>query len=275
MSKTTEKVILITGASSGIGRACAQHLAQKGYRVFGTSRRAPFPPDVAEAGQVTMFQMDVNEDDSVRRGVDFILQEAGHLDVAVNNAGIHIAGAVEDTSVEEAKKQFETNFFGALRVCRAVLPSMRERQSGYIVNVSSIGGLVGLPYQGFYSATKFAVEGMTEALRMEVRPFGIKVLLIEPGDIRTEHVWHRTAASQDHSVYRDYLDRVMDTVDIQESNGASPLKVAQTLERAINHPSPRLRYRVGAFDQRLAGALKGVVPDRLFEWILMKNYKLI
>jgi len=275
MSNITEKVILITGASSGIGKVCAEYLAQEGHRVFGTSRRALFPPESAAPGRVTMLQMDVNQEDSVHRGVDFILREAGHLDVAVNNAGIHIAGAVEDTSVEEAKKQFETNFFGVLRVCRAVLPGMRERQSGYIVNISSIGGLVGLPYQGFYSATKFALEGMTEALRMEVRPFGIKVLLIEPGDIRTEHVWHRTAASRDHSTYREYLERVMATVDIQESNGASPLKVARTLERVINHPSPRPRYRVGAFDQRLVGALKGVVPDRLFEWILMKNYKLI
>ncbi len=276
MSDSCDQVILITGASSGIGKACAQHLARQGYQVFGTSRRAPFPPEISTPGSVAMLQMDVNHDESVRRGVDFILQEAGVLDVVVNNAGYGIAGAVEDTTVEEAKALFETNFFGVLRVCRAVLPAMRARRSGLIVNVSSIGGLIALPFQAFYSATKFAVEGMTDAMRMEVRPFGIDVVLLEPGDISTPFVdnRHRVAGARG-SVYEESCERMMTIIEEDERNGVPPERVARLLERIIEHPSPKIRYRVGSFDQKLAAALKDIVPDRLFEQILIRNYDLL
>lgn len=277
MSDSCDQVILITGASSGIGHTCAQYLAQRGYQVFGTSRRAPFPPKALVPGAVTMLQMDVNQDASVQRGVDFILQEKGQLDVVMNNAGFGIAGAVEDTTVEEAQALFETNFFGVLRVCKAVLPAMRAQESGLIVNVSSIGGLIALPFQAFYSATKFAVEGMTEALRLEVRPFGIDVVLLEPGDISTPFVDNRrrVAGCREGSIYTGTCERMMSIIEKDERNGIPPKRVARLLERIIEHPSPKLRYRVGSFDQKLAAALKGLVPDRLFEQILMRNYDLL
>lgn len=276
MNDGNGKIILITGASSGIGKTCAEHLAQQGHRVFGTSRRAPFPPQAAQPGSPEMIQMDVNQDASVRRGVDFILQEAGRLDVVVNNAGFGLAGPVEDTTIEEAQEQFETNFFGVLRVCRAVLPAMRERRSGYIVNISSLGGIIALPYQALYSATKFAVEGLTEALRMEMRPFGVHVVLIEPGDTSTQFTANRRVAlaARENRAYAEWYERTIEIVEADELGGAAPGEVARLLERIINHPSPRPRYKVGPAVQKMAAALKGVLPGRLFEWLFMKYYKL-
>ncbi len=268
------KVVLITGASSGIGKACAEHLARKGYQVFGTSRRAPHSPEVAPAGP-TLLYMDVNDDRSVQEGVDFVLRQAGRLDAVVNNAGFGIAGAVEDTSIEEAKAQLETNFFGTFRVCRAVLPVMRAQGRGTIVNISSLGGVIALPFQGLYSASKFAVEALTEALRMEVRPFGIRVVLVEPGDTRTGFTDHRirVAASAD-SVYAPFFERALRVVETDERNGAHPEAIARVVERILRHPNPAPRYRVGPFVQRLAAVLKGILPDRLFLWAIAKYYRL-
>ncbi len=271
-----ETVVLITGATSGIGRACAEHLARRGYQVFGTGRRAPFPPEPAPPGQPILIRMDVTQDESVQQAVDFIVRETGRLDVAVNNAGFGIAGAVEDTSIEEAKAQLETNFFGVLRVCRAVLPVMRVQGEGLIVNISSLGGIIALPFQAMYSASKFAVEGLTEALRMEVRPFGIRVTLIEPGDMRTEFTAHRVrvAASGEGSAYRARFERTLQVMETDEQHGGSPEAVALLLERILRSPNPAPRYRVGPAFQRLAARLKGVLPGRLFEWALAKYYRL-
>ncbi len=271
-----ETVVLITGASSGIGKACAEHLARRGYRVFGTSRRAPFPPTPPLPGQPVLLQMDVTQDESVRQAVDFIVRETGRLDVVVNNAGFGIAGAVEDTSIEEAKSQLETNFFGVLRVCRAALPVMRAQGEGLIVNISSLGGVIALPFQALYSASKFAVEGLTEALRLEVRPFGIHVTRIEPGDMRTGFTDQRVrvAAWTQESAYGPYAEQVLQVVEHDERSGGSPEAVAVLLERIIRSPSPAPRYRVGPAFQRLAAVLKGILPARLFEWALAKYYRI-
>ncbi len=271
-----ETVVLITGASSGIGKACAEHLARRGYRVFGTSRRAPFPPAPTAPGQPVMLQMDVTQEESVRRAVDFIVRETGRLDVVVNNAGFGIAGAVEDTSVDEAKSQLETNFFGVLRVCRAALPVMRAQGEGLIVNISSLGGVIALPFQALYSASKFAVEGLTEALRLEVRPFGIRVTMIEPGDMRTGFTDQRVrvAGWTPTSAYAPYAERVLQVVETDERHGGAPETVAVLLERILRSPNPAPRYRVGPAFQRLAAVLKGILPGRLFAWALAKYYRI-
>ena len=185
------KVILITGASSGIGNACAQHLASRGYRVYGTCRSLD--------GQrlhenIQMLSMNVDDDLSVDNAVARLLQESGRLDGVVNNAGFALMGSVEDTSIDEARAQMETNFFGVLRVCRSVLPVMRKQGSGYIINISSLAGVLGLPFSGLYSASKFALEGMTESLRLELRSFGVCVVLIEPGDFNTQLPANRRVA---------------------------------------------------------------------------------
>jgi NAD(P)-dependent dehydrogenase (short-subunit alcohol dehydrogenase family) len=177
MAKENNRVVLVTGASSGIGLSCAAHLAERGFRVYGTSRRPAAGPE----SRVTMLTADVTDDHSVEHLVGTVLDREQRLDIVVNNAGMALAGPVEKTSIEEAKRQLEVNFFGAFRVCCAALPAMRSQRSGYIVNIGSIGGLVALPYQAMYSASKFALEGLSESLRMEVRPFGVRVVIIEPG----------------------------------------------------------------------------------------------
>lgn len=277
MNASNQRVVLITGASSGIGRACAAHLGRKGYRVYGTSRRAA-PSGETPTGDrpFILIPMDVSDDVSVEWGVRFILEREGRLDVVVNNAGMGYAGSVEDTSIKEAKEQLETNFFGALRVCRAVLPHMRERGGGYIVNISSIGGLVGIPFQALYSASKFAIEGLTEALRLEVKPYNIRVSLIEPGDCCTNFTANRrkTLTCRGGSVYDERSAAALAVMEKDEQCGMSPDRVAHLLERIINHPAPRLRYRIGPLPERIAILLKKFVPEWLFEWGLAKYYRL-
>jgi len=268
------RVVLITGASSGIGKACAKRLAAEGDRVYGTSRH---PKEEASVPGLRMIGMDVNSDESVAAAIDEIVRVEGRIDVVVNNAGFGIAGAVEDTSIEEAKALFETNFFGMLRVCRAVLPVMRKSQRGTIVNISSLGGRIGLPYQGLYSATKFAVEGMSEALRMEVRQFGVHVIMIEPGDFRTGFTRNRryVTASQEDSAYRGSFERTIKVAEKDEQTGSSPEQIARLLVRILRNNSPRVRYSVGGISQRGAAVLKQVLPSRFFEWALMKYYEVL
>jgi len=223
-----------------------------------------------------MIQMDVTQDESVRRGVDLAVRELGRLDVVVNNAGFAIAGAVEDTSIEEAKSQLETNFFGVLRVCRAVLPVMRSQGEGLIVNIGSLGGVIALPFQALYSASKFAVAGLTEALRLEVRPLGIRVTRIEPGDMRTGITGRRVRVSgwAQGSAYGQCAERVLRIVERDERSGGSAEAVALLLERIIRSPDPAHCYRVGPALERLGAALKAILPARLFEWALGRYYRI-
>jgi NAD(P)-dependent dehydrogenase (short-subunit alcohol dehydrogenase family) len=221
--------------------------------------------------------MDVTDAASVQAAVDRVLAEAGRIDVVVNNAGIGYAGAVEDTSLAEARATFETNFFGALRVCKAVLPAMRAQGAGLIVNVSSIGGLMGLPYQGLYSASKYALEGLSEALRIEVRPFGVRVVLVEPGDIRTAFTANRRSvqrAEDPASPYREQYRRTLARIEADEVGGAPPEVVARTVARIVANPRPRLRYVVGPFYEQVAVWIKRLVPAGLFEWLMRMNYRI-
>jgi NAD(P)-dependent dehydrogenase (short-subunit alcohol dehydrogenase family) len=273
MSASGKRVVLITGASSGIGRACASHLGQKGYQVYGTSRRAA---GGTSRKSFDLIPMDVTSDASVEQAVETVLAREERLDVVVNNAGFSLVGPVEETSLEEAQAQFDTNFFGTLRVCRAVLPVMRKQCSGYIVNVSSIAGLIGVPFQSAYSASKFALEGLTEALRIEVQPYGIRAVLIEPGDIHTEITAHRqrAQAAREGSAYEERYQRSVAVMEADETNGPSPMIVAHLLERIITTPSPHLRYPVGPVFEKLAIALKRAVPYPFFGWVLTKYYRL-
>jgi NAD(P)-dependent dehydrogenase (short-subunit alcohol dehydrogenase family) len=266
------KVALVTGASSGIGRQCANRLLGLGYKVYGASRHIQAAGDIYFQSLV----MNVDEDESVRIGVEKIMALEKRIDIVVNCAGFGISGAVEDTSIEEAKAQFETNFFGVMRVCRQVLPAMRQQRVGLIVNISSLAGLTGIPFQGLYSASKFALEGLSESLRMEVAEFGIRVVLIEPGDFATGFTSQRqpTRASQTDTAYRQACDRAIARMAQGEKNGPLPERVAQLLERIVHTPSPRLRYKTGLFAQTLGVGLKRVLPYALYEKVMMKMYGL-
>lgn len=277
----TSQVALITGASSGCGKSIATHLARKGHRVYGTSRRGPsvdaadVPPNT-DTAYPAMIRMDVRDDLSITQAIDLVMQREGRIDVLVNNAGFGLAGAVEDSSVEETKEQLETNFFGALRLCRAVLPHMRSQRYGRIINISSIGGLIGIPFQGAYSASKFALEGLTEALRIEVKPLGIHVSLVEPGDFKTDFTANRirTSQSQTNPTYAGRFERALGVMEREEMSGPDPARIAVLLERIIEDPAPRLRYTVGPITQRIAVLGKRLLPGWLFEWLLRKNYRL-
>jgi NADP-dependent 3-hydroxy acid dehydrogenase YdfG len=269
------KIIMITGASAGFGKACAEYLAEHGHRVYGTSRGAQFPQGPIDDTQPLLLPMDVCCEKSVQEAVNFILAREGYIDVVVNNAGMGLAGAIEDTSVEEAKALFETNFFGALRVCRAVLPTFRSRKSGLVVNISSLGGLVTLPFQGFYSASKYALESMSDALRMEVAPHGIKVVVIEPGDFRTNFSASRvlSAQSDSDSDYRQRCQRAVAVMIGDENKGDDPRKLAKLLGKIVVARWPRHRYMIGDFAQCRAIALRWLIPSWLRDRLLRLFYR--
>ena len=240
-------VVLITGASSGIGHACAAYLAARGNTVYGASRSALVPEGVIP------LRMDVTDDLSVRDACRLVLEREGRIDAVVNNAGMGIAGPIEDTPIEEVRRQFDVNFFGVVRVCRAVLPAMREARSGAIINIGSIGGLIAIPFQGLYSASKFALEGFSEALRLEARPFGIRVVLIEPGDHPTSFTGNRRVAAAPGAAYRESLEHAVARMSKDEQSGPPLDGVARLVEKVIRARNPRLRYTVGPFPQRVAG----------------------
>jgi NAD(P)-dependent dehydrogenase (short-subunit alcohol dehydrogenase family) len=271
MGQDRGKVILVTGVSSGIGRVCATELARQGHRVYGTSR-APRNEDC----NFTMLPMNVADTASVRTAVQMLLERESRIDVVINNAGFGCGGAIEDTAIEEAHTILETNFFGALRVCHAVLPTMREQESGTIINISSIGGLISLPFQGLYSASKYALEGMSEALRMEVKRFGIHVVLVEPGDTRTQFTANRrtTHSAEKSPIYREAYRRALAQIEADEHNGASPEAVARTVMQIVATPRPKVRYVVGPLHQKLAIPVKRLIPSGLFERIIMMVYRM-
>jgi len=265
------RTVLITGASSGIGKACAVHLARRGHLVYGTSR------DPASAGtldDVRLLKMDVDDDASVAAAFACMREHGAKLNVLVNNAGFGIAGAVEDTSVEEARALVETNLLGVLRMCRMALPEMRARGRGTIVNITSLAGRVGLPFQGTYSATKFALEGFSQALRMEVRPFGVRVIVIAPGDFRTAFTARRqiAAAAGEASAYHTAFRRALHCAQEDEQGGPPPDQVARLVQRIVEGRARCDAYSVGTLTQRMAVAARPLIPWRLYERAVMRHY---
>lgn len=260
MSMTT-KVALVTGASSGIGRACADQLHGAGWVVIGASRRGLDP------GTWSGLVMNVDDDISVNRGIAGLIEQHKRIDALIASAGWSLAGALEHTAVEEAKAQLETNFFGVVRTIQAVLPTMRAQGAGRIVLLSSIGGIIGIPFQAFYSASKFAVEGMAEALAYEVAPFNIEVTLVEPGNIVTELTANRRMAKQASAddVYRDALVKAVGTMERDERNGAAAADVADCVLRLLNAIRPPRRVSVGKAAERVGALGKRLLPFRLFE----------
>lgn len=279
-ASSLKRVVLITGASAGFGKACAEHLGQRGFQVYGTSRSACFDADSPSKSQKQpsffTIPMDVRDTTSVETGIRYILDKEEHIDIVVNNAGFGLAGAFEDCSVEEIKGQFETNVFGVVRVCQSLIPHMRKRKQGVIVIVGSLAGRIGIPFQSAYSASKFALEGFAESLRMEVKPFGIQVVLIEPGDFKTHFTRNRMVAekSRDNSIYTPVFKRAVGVMENDEQNGPPPADLAHLLEKILQTPSPALRYPAGKMPSRLAVKLKAVLPGKVFEWLVMKAYKL-
>ncbi len=255
-----EKVVLITGASAGIGRATADRLQRAGWAVVGASRRG-----TSSRGWAPMT-MDVDRDDSVADGVAAVLGDHGRLDAVVACAGWGLAGPVEQTPIAEAKEQIETNFWGVVRLVQAALPAMRARGTGRLVLISSIVGAIGVPFQAFYSASKFAMEGYAEALAYEVAPFGIDVTLVQPGNVRTEF----TASRKDvqppaDDPYAAVVTKAIGKMERDEGKGVAPEEVAAVIQRVLESARPPRRASVGKFDERIGLIAKRLMPYRLFE----------
>ncbi len=269
MSKTYRGTAVVTGASTGIGLATARALQAAGYRVFGTSRRG----NAAGVDGVTMLSCDVTDDASVQKVVADVVEQAGRLDVHVNNAGVGLCAAAEESSIGQVKALFDVNFLGAVRMTNAVLPVMRRQGNGRIINLSSILGLIPAPYSAIYSATKHAVEGYSESLDHEVRSFGIRVILVEPAFTRTNFEDNLTRPDAPLTVYDAMRGSVEASVRDGLLKGDSPDVVGAVVVRAATAHTPRRRYTAGDVARRI-GFLRRFVPEAAFDKSLRKQMRL-
>ena len=265
------KVVLITGGSSGIGKSIGEFLHQKGFVVYGTSRN----PEKITNSIFPLVALDVRDKQSIVNCVAEVIQKSGRLDIVINNAGVGITGPIEEIPTEEIRNNFETNLFGPIEVMKAVLPQMREQKSGLIINITSIAGYMGLPYRGIYSASKGALELITEALRMEVKSFGIQITNVAPGDFATN-----IAAGRYHapvikgSAYEVPYGNTLKEMDSHVDSGSKPNEMAESIFAIIQTDKPKVHYKVGAFMQKLSIVLKRILPDTVYEKMLMNHYKL-
>jgi NAD(P)-dependent dehydrogenase (short-subunit alcohol dehydrogenase family) len=265
------KVVLITGGSSGIGKSIGEFLHHKGFVVYGTSRN----PERILNSVFPLIALDVRDVASIQLAVAKVIATSGKLDVVINNAGVGITGPLEEIPMQEIKNNFETNFFGPIEVMKAALPQMRKQQSGLIINITSIAGYMGLPYRSIYSASKGALELITEALRMEVKSFGIQITNIAPGDFATN-----IAAGRFHapvikgSAYELSYGNNLKTMDEHVDSGSDPNEMAEAVYSIIQNPNPNIHYKIGAFMQKFSIVLKRVLPDKVYEKMLMNHYKL-
>ena len=270
--KVEKKIVLITGGSSGIGKSIGVYLRSKGYVVYGTTRNLSKYPNFKA---FDLLELNVIDTDSIAKAIATILGKEGRLDVLINNAGVGITGPIEETPHNEILNVFDTNFHGPLRMVKSVLPQMREQKSGLIINITSIAGYMGLPYRGIYSASKGALELVTEALRMEIKDFGIYITNLAPGDFATNIASARyhtpiLEGSPYKKMYGNTLRMINDDVD----SGQDPIQVAKMVLKIIRTKKPKVHYKVGRFIQKFSLLLKKILPDKAYECLLSNHYKL-
>lgn len=265
------KVVLITGGSSGIGKSIGEFLTEKGFKVYGTSRN----PEKYTNSKFAILALDVKDVTTIKSTVKTIIEKEGRLDVLINNAGAGITGPIEEIPEVEIKNNFETNFFGPINVIKSVLPQMRKQQSGLIINITSIAGYMGLPYRGVYSASKGALELITEAFRMELKDFNIKMTNVAPGDFATNIAAGRYHAMLlEDSPYKKPYGDTLDLMNEHVDNGSDPNMMAKAVYNVITSKNPKVHYKVGEFMQKFSIVLKRILPDTVYEKMLMNHYKL-
>ncbi|MBT8393867.1 MAG: SDR family oxidoreductase [Bacteroidia bacterium] len=264
------KVVLITGGSSGIGKSIGDFLADKNYKVYGTSRS----PEKHKNNNFPIIGLDVTNTNSILKCIASVINIEKKIDVLINNAGVGITGPIEEIPESEIKQNFETNFFGPINVIKAVLPEMRKHNSGLIINITSIAGYMGLPYRGVYSASKGALELVTEAFRMEINDFNIHMTNVAPGDFATNIAAGRYHAPvKNDSPYSKY-GKVLNAIDEDVNKSSDPKAVAKVVHKIIETKNPGIHYKVGAFMQKFSIVLKRILPDKLYEKLLINHYKL-
>ena len=264
------KLILITGASSGIGWEILTQLRGQGHKVIGTSRNKSFVESNEE-----FIQLDLSNSTDIEKCVEGIQLKYGEIDVLINNAGYGLAGPIEETSIQEAQEQFDINFFSIIRMIKAILPSMRKRKKGLIINIGSVGGLIGMPFQGYYSSSKFALQGFIEALRIELSPFNIKATNVLPGDIKTSFNENRRVSEGFSDIYKVNYDNAMAQYLKDEQSGLPPSAVANVVSKIIDRSdkNPKVNYIVSNYLQKLFIFLKSIMSSRSYEWTLKILYK--
>lgn len=266
------RVVLITGGSSGIGKSIGGYLRSKGFKVYGTTRRLASHPDFTD---FELLELDVRNPGSIGSAISKLIEKEGRLDVLINNAGIGITGPIEETPHAEILKAFDTNFNGPIHMCKAVLPHMRNQQKGLIINITSIAGYMGLPYRGLYSASKGALELVTEAMRMEVKGFGVNITNLAPGDFATNIATGRYHAPiLEDSPYKTPYGNTLKMMNEHVDEGKDPVLVAYMVLKIINTKKPKVHYKVGGFMQKFSLVLKKILPDKVYEKLLMNHYKL-
>ncbi|GAA4973787.1 SDR family oxidoreductase [Algibacter aquimarinus] len=265
------KVVLITGGSSGIGKSIGEFLVKKGFTVYGTSRT----PANYKDSQFPILALDVKKTETISKTVNTILEKEKRLDVVINNAGAGITGPIEEIPEAEIKANFDTNFFGPINVIKAVLPQMRTQNSGLIINITSIAGYMGLPYRGVYSASKGALELLTEAFRMEIKDFNIKMTNVAPGDFATNIAAGRYHAPLlDDSPYKKPYGDTLNLMNEHVDNGSDPNLMAKAIFKVIQSKNPKVHYKVGEFLQKFSIVLKRILPSKVYEKMLMNHYKI-
>ena len=264
-----KKVVLITGISSGFGEKTAELLARNGHVVYGTVRKKE-----GSKPNIQVLLMDLLDSVSITNAVQTIIDKEGKIDVLINNAGMHTGGSVETLPFEYVKMQMETNFMGLVQLTREILPFMRKQGNGTIINFGSIGGLMGLPFQGFYSASKFAIEGFSEALRMEVKQFNIKIIVINPGDFHTNNSANRRKfiVKSELDPYQTQFEKTLSIIENDEVKGWNPEKLAKKLVKIVECRNPKQRYIIASTEQKLAVVLKYILPGKIFNKILESHY---
>ena len=267
-----QKIVLITGGSTGIGRAIGNYLQKKGCKVYGTTRSIKNHPDFSD---FKLLELDVRQQRSIESAINALLSQEGRIDVLVNNAGVGITGPIEETPNEEIHNAFDTNFFGPLNMIKAVLPAMRREQGGLIINITSIAGKMGLPYRGIYSATKGALDLATEALRLEIKDFGVHMTTLAPGDFATNIAAGRYHAPVlDDSPYKHPYEHTLQMINDHVSEAGDPIEVAKEVYRIMEASKPKVHYTVGSFMQKFSIVLKKVLPGKVYEKLLRNHYKL-
>lgn len=264
------KVVLVTGGSSGLGRAMCSRLTATGHTVYGTSRQIE---KLEKTDGITLIGMDITSDRSVNEAIEEVIRREGRIDVLINNAGIGIQGPIEDISTEMAMQLFDTNVIGTHRVCRAVLPHMRSAMSGLIINISSVAANFGLPYRGFYSASKAAIDRYGEALAIELAPFNISVVTVQPGEFKTTIGDKRLRPAMIGDAYRSRYDRAMQVLEGSLGTSRDPDELARAIARIISDPAPKAVYHVAEGKQKLSILIKKLVPGRMFQRLIGKHYE--